>query len=63
MDAIDKTAEQWTAVEVSEWLTSMGSPYHEYAKAFLGEYTESVPCSLYSNRWSRVDTRMLLYNM
>ena len=45
MDAIDKTAEQWTAVEVSEWLTSMGSPYNEYAKAFLGEYTESVPCS------------------
>ena len=25
---------------VSEWLTSMGSPYmyNEYAKAFLGEY-------------------------
>ena len=36
MDAIDKTAEQWTAVEVSEWLTSMGLPYNEYAKAFLG---------------------------
>ena len=46
MDATNKTAEQWTAVEVSEWLTSMGSsPYNEYAKAFLGEYTESVPCS------------------
>ena len=26
--------------------TSMGSPYNEYqAKALLGEYTESVPCS------------------
>ena len=45
MDAISKTTEQWTAVEVSEWLTIMGSPYNEYAKAFLGEYTESVPCS------------------
>ena len=45
MDEINKSAEQWTAVEVSEWLTSMGSPYNEYAKAFLGEDTESVPCS------------------
>ena len=38
MDAINETVEQWTAEEVSEWLISMGSPYNEYAKAFLGEY-------------------------
>ena len=38
MDAINETVERWTAEEVREWLKSMGSPYNEYVKAFLGEY-------------------------
>ena len=42
MDATNETVEQWTAEEVNEWLSSMGSPYNEYAKAFLGEYND--PC-------------------
>ncbi|KAL9952236.1 hypothetical protein ACROYT_G039459 [Oculina patagonica] len=34
MNAIINTVEQWTAEEMSEWITSMGSPYN-YATAFL----------------------------
>ena len=38
MDALNEIVQQRTSEEVSEWLTTMGSPYNEYAKAFLGEY-------------------------
>ena len=47
MDAANKTVELWTAVEVSEWLTSMGSPYRDYAKAFLGEYNPYLVVLVY----------------
>ena len=47
MDTINETVEQWTAEEVSEWLTSMGSPYNEYVKAFLGEYNQYLVILLF----------------
>ena len=36
MDA--NTVEEWPVETVSQWLTSLGEPYNEYSKAFLGEY-------------------------
>ena len=45
MEAFNEIVQQRTSEEVSEWLTTMGSPYNEYAKAFLGEYKLSLPCS------------------
>lgn len=31
------TVEQWTAEAVSEYFESLGTPFKDYAKAFLGK--------------------------